>query len=673
MKITRESFKNIVREVMTEESEYQEFFKRALEKTGKSIPDMSDEEKKAFFNKIDSAWQGKGEKNEELVGNQHKLDVDGDGEIEASDLAALRAGKKTDESVSEAKYPTDLKIGSVIMGQGFTRLKGVDGGKYYKVVAMDDTTATLVPSDKNGNQKGSSKVRHKLDSIEGGIKTAKRGDENGIVVIKESINEAGGTVRNPKTGKDVKISTALSYGKSHPAYQAAKQASGAAKKPLGPPPGVKAKPPVNAKPAMGTKVTSPAPTNAKPAMGTKVTSAPPRNAPPPVGTKVQSAPPRNAPPPVGTKVTGPPPGVRPKGAVHPPPPPPPPSGKPAGTPPGVKAKPPVVAPPSAPKAPLGPPPGVRPKGSVPPPPPPPPPAPPKKSKFEDKEPVEEANTISAPGEWVAYLSMTRGKKLLKTFNSARGAKQFLSKNVDKLLGGSNVESVGIMTKKQWDEREAKYAIESVNEASSKEKEIYAKIEKLRVLSNSGKITGDEFLDKFMPLWKQLKGMKSESVVNEASKPTIKVVTKLKNEQGIQIVVVKTTKGETEYGGFVVRGKLQKVIPVGANKTKEDVKKRALQIWDEFGKQLGESVNEGKLSDTWQKNNKKGYVLKVGNIELKSAGPTNTHDILVNRQPWGTFHMDYESGGTDFWVKPLRGNDFWVKEIDDIVKRVKASK
>jgi hypothetical protein len=81
-------------------------------------------------------------------------------------------------------------------------------------------------------------------------------------------------------------------------------------------------------------------------------------------------------------------------------------------------------------------------------------------------------------------------------------------------------------------------------------------------------------------------------VNEASKkPTIKVVNKLKNEEGIQIVVTKTTKGETMYGGFVVRGKLQKVIPVGANNSKEGVQKRALQIWDEFGKQLGESVNE----------------------------------------------------------------------------------
>jgi hypothetical protein len=48
---------------------------------------------------------------------------------------------------------------------------------------MDDISATLVPSDIKGNVKGTKKVRHKLSSIEGGIKTAKRGDENGIIVI----------------------------------------------------------------------------------------------------------------------------------------------------------------------------------------------------------------------------------------------------------------------------------------------------------------------------------------------------------------------------------------------------------------------------------------------------------------------------------------------------------
>jgi hypothetical protein len=91
------------------------------------------------------------------------------------------------ESVNEVKYPTNLYVGSVIYGQGFTGLKGIEGGKYYKVVEMDDTTATLVPSDQKGKITGSKKVRHKLSSIEGGIKTAKRGDENGIVI--ESVNE----------------------------------------------------------------------------------------------------------------------------------------------------------------------------------------------------------------------------------------------------------------------------------------------------------------------------------------------------------------------------------------------------------------------------------------------------------------------------------------------------
>jgi hypothetical protein len=102
----------------------------------------------------------------------------------------IAVGIMEGKSINEVKYPTDLKIGSVILGQGFTMLKGIEGGKYYKVVDMDDISATLVPSDKNGNVKGSKKVRHKLSSIDGGIKTAKRGDENGIVVIKETVTES---------------------------------------------------------------------------------------------------------------------------------------------------------------------------------------------------------------------------------------------------------------------------------------------------------------------------------------------------------------------------------------------------------------------------------------------------------------------------------------------------
>jgi hypothetical protein len=76
MKITREALKNIVKETMIEESEYQEFFKKALEKAGKSIPSMSDEEKKAFFNKIEKTWKGRGKKNERFGrGDKEELAV----------------------------------------------------------------------------------------------------------------------------------------------------------------------------------------------------------------------------------------------------------------------------------------------------------------------------------------------------------------------------------------------------------------------------------------------------------------------------------------------------------------------------------------------------------------------------------------------------------------------
>ena len=64
MKITKERLKEIIKDVLREETEYQKFFKKALEKSGKSIPQMSDDERKAFFNKIDAAWKGKGEKKE---------------------------------------------------------------------------------------------------------------------------------------------------------------------------------------------------------------------------------------------------------------------------------------------------------------------------------------------------------------------------------------------------------------------------------------------------------------------------------------------------------------------------------------------------------------------------------------------------------------------------------
>jgi len=87
--------KELIRQVVKEENDYQQLFKHMLDRTGKSISDMSDEEKKKFFNAVDKAAKAKSEGRlvglpEELTDKQKQIDVDKDGEIEGSDLAALR-------------------------------------------------------------------------------------------------------------------------------------------------------------------------------------------------------------------------------------------------------------------------------------------------------------------------------------------------------------------------------------------------------------------------------------------------------------------------------------------------------------------------------------------------------------------------------------------------------
>lgn len=88
--------KELIKQIVKEESDYQQLFKHMLDKTGKSLSDMSDSEKKAFFNAVDKAAKAKTEGRltglpEELTDKQKQIDVDKDGEIEGSDLAALRA------------------------------------------------------------------------------------------------------------------------------------------------------------------------------------------------------------------------------------------------------------------------------------------------------------------------------------------------------------------------------------------------------------------------------------------------------------------------------------------------------------------------------------------------------------------------------------------------------
>jgi len=163
MKITKERLKELVKEVMTEESEYQAFFQKALNKAGKSIPSMSDDEKKAFFDKIDTAWNGKGEKNEELVGGQKELDVDKDGDIEADDLADLRASKK--ESIStelpSATIPSAIKMK---LGMAIDKIKDAKLNNNAKLQLVAQVIDSL-GIDKSQLSTISNKIRSKMESV----------------------------------------------------------------------------------------------------------------------------------------------------------------------------------------------------------------------------------------------------------------------------------------------------------------------------------------------------------------------------------------------------------------------------------------------------------------------------------------------------------------------------
>ena len=93
----------LIKSVVKEENDYQQLFKHMLDKSGKDINSMSDDDKKKFFNAVDTAYKAKSEgrlrgyNEAELTAGQKKIDVDKDGEIEGSDLAALRAKNESNK------------------------------------------------------------------------------------------------------------------------------------------------------------------------------------------------------------------------------------------------------------------------------------------------------------------------------------------------------------------------------------------------------------------------------------------------------------------------------------------------------------------------------------------------------------------------------------------------
>ncbi len=194
MKITRERLKELVKEVMTEESEYQAFFQKALEKAGKGINDMNDDEKKAFFNKIDTAWNGRGEKNEELTGNQHKLDVDKDGDIEGDDLADLRAGKTNEDISGELPKATIPSTVKQRLGMAIDKIKDAKLSNVQKLQLVAQVVDAL-GVDKTQLGTIATKIRSKMESVTEGVSSADMDKIKGAVEAAKSFMSVGAELK----------------------------------------------------------------------------------------------------------------------------------------------------------------------------------------------------------------------------------------------------------------------------------------------------------------------------------------------------------------------------------------------------------------------------------------------------------------------------------------------
>ena len=62
VKMTKQGLRNLIKEVIKEETDYQKFFDSALKKFGVSSPDeLEGEKKKEFFDYVDKNWEAENE------------------------------------------------------------------------------------------------------------------------------------------------------------------------------------------------------------------------------------------------------------------------------------------------------------------------------------------------------------------------------------------------------------------------------------------------------------------------------------------------------------------------------------------------------------------------------------------------------------------------------------
>jgi hypothetical protein len=185
---------NVIRSLKEGDTEYQAYFRKELEKTGKSSPaDMTDDEKREFFSKVDKGWNGKTES--KIV---RKL-REGDTEYQAYFRKELeKTGKSspadmTDDEKRDFFSKVDKgwsgKTESVNEGKKVFKVNPGIGKAKYSISSHDGKK-----KHKDGSDFYDIEIFNNKVDLEKGIK---KYTSNGFV--KESVNEAkfgkGDTVR----------------------------------------------------------------------------------------------------------------------------------------------------------------------------------------------------------------------------------------------------------------------------------------------------------------------------------------------------------------------------------------------------------------------------------------------------------------------------------------------
>jgi len=188
------------------DEDYQALFKKELEKTGKSIPQMTPDEKKKFFNKIDKMHSAKNEaKVDELSKAQKKLPP-----------ALQKAIKKKEENLDEKQHFTSQQIRQAY---GIANDKRYKGGNLTGAVAAIEKIATnlsLHPDVLKVLQRTHEEVQKEYVQSDGGHKRVKEGDQR---LKANKINEEEGMTDKGKN-KVAQLKTKLDKEKDTDALEA---------------------------------------------------------------------------------------------------------------------------------------------------------------------------------------------------------------------------------------------------------------------------------------------------------------------------------------------------------------------------------------------------------------------------------------------------------------------